>query len=169
MDTSQNQSATQQVKDALADGELAMILTSMQTFSSTGVANAPYQTGPVGQAVQNEAGKTSSDFKDLEASKKTPQQPAATGQPLTRILNPFQEFQSMNAYNALSRVPLHVLSPAERQCKPNLISKHADPTAVEEPACNRRHLCHLPYRHLRFAISAHSRMDIPCPVHHSRQ
>ena len=41
--------------------------------------------GPVAQNARAEAQKTSSEFRDLAGARKTPDQPAATGQPLTRM------------------------------------------------------------------------------------
>lgn len=41
-------------------------------------------SGPVGQTVTAEKQKTQNEFQDLADSKKTPEQPTATGQPLTR-------------------------------------------------------------------------------------
>jgi len=40
--------------------------------------------GPVGEKVKEETAKTSSEFHDLADTRQTPDQPAATGQPLTR-------------------------------------------------------------------------------------
>jgi len=50
--------------------------------------------GPVGQAVQSEAAKTTAEFEDLSAAKTTPQQPAATGQPLTQYHSMFYRLLS---------------------------------------------------------------------------
>ncbi|KAF2675485.1 hypothetical protein BT63DRAFT_39355 [Microthyrium microscopicum] len=58
MDTVANHPVTQQATDAVVNG-------------------------PVGQAVSSEKAKTSAEFQDLADSRKTPSQPAATGQPLT--------------------------------------------------------------------------------------
>ena len=41
-------------------------------------------TGPVAQNVKAETAKTKNEFADLANARTTPDQPAATGQPLTR-------------------------------------------------------------------------------------
>merc|ERR1712000_485045 len=50
--------------------------------------------GPVGQTVQNESAKTSSEFKDLASARQTPDTPAATGQPLTHYHSMFYRLLS---------------------------------------------------------------------------
>ncbi|KIW07867.1 hypothetical protein, variant [Verruconis gallopava] len=50
--------------------------------------------GPVGQSVQKETAKTSSEFKDLAAARQTPDTPAATGQPLTHYHSMFYRLLS---------------------------------------------------------------------------
>jgi hypothetical protein len=87
MDPTENQAhqaGEQYVDDAPADRLKDGTLPSSNAPPSNEL-NARCHTGPVGQAVQSEAAKITTDFKDLSAAKSTPQQPAATGQPLTRI------------------------------------------------------------------------------------
>jgi hypothetical protein len=69
MDTISNHPVTQSVKDTV-------------------------QNGPVGQKVQQEGAKTSSEFQDLANARQTPGQPAATGQPLTHYHSMFYRLLS---------------------------------------------------------------------------
>jgi len=50
--------------------------------------------GPVGSTVKNQSAKTSSEFKDLANARTTPDQPAATGQPLTHYHSMFYRLLS---------------------------------------------------------------------------
>ena len=68
--------------------------------------------GPVAENVKNEANKTTAEFQNLANAKKVPEQPAATGQPLTR------KFTARNLYHFLifpRRLPLNVLQSLERE------------------------------------------------------
>ncbi|KAM0285950.1 hypothetical protein ACHAQH_001137 [Verticillium albo-atrum] len=60
-------------------------------------AAAAYQqlaTGPMAENVKAQSAKTSSEFGNLAASRRTPSQPAATGQPLTHYHSFFSELLS---------------------------------------------------------------------------
>ncbi|KAK0382161.1 hypothetical protein CPAR01_04902 [Colletotrichum paranaense] len=62
-------------------------------------AAAAYQqvaSGPVAQSVKDQSAKTSNEFGNLAASRKTPANPAATGQPLTHYHSFFFELISWN-------------------------------------------------------------------------
>jgi hypothetical protein len=55
--------------------------------SNGGIIDSTVQSvkeGPVGQTVKTQSDKTKSEFADLANARQTPDQPAATGQPLTR-------------------------------------------------------------------------------------
>ncbi|KAI1853211.1 hypothetical protein JX265_000290 [Neoarthrinium moseri] len=67
--------------------------------SLKGNAQAAYTqlaNGPVAQNVKDQSAKTSSEFSNLAASRQTPSQPAATGQPLTHYHSFFSELLSWN-------------------------------------------------------------------------
>lgn len=51
-------------------------------------------TGPMAQNLRDESAKTSNEFSNLAASRKTPPNPAATGQPLTHYHSFFSELLS---------------------------------------------------------------------------
>ncbi|GME26198.1 Cell lysis protein [Neofusicoccum parvum] len=50
--------------------------------------------GPVGQSVKSETAKTQSEFRDLADARRVPEQPAATGQPLTHYHSMFYRLLS---------------------------------------------------------------------------
>lgn len=52
--------------------------------------------GPVAQNVKAEAAKTSDEFADLAHSRQTPENPAATGQPLTHYHSLFYRLLSVS-------------------------------------------------------------------------
>jgi len=79
MDTVSNTPATQQVKDTVMNG-------------------------PVGQSVQKEATKTSTEFSNLANARTTPEKPAATGQPLTHYHSMFYRLLSWKDPRATSIV-----------------------------------------------------------------
>lgn len=53
-------------------------------------------TGPVAQNVKDQTAKTGAEFNNLAASRQTPANPAATGQPLTHYHSFFSELLSWN-------------------------------------------------------------------------
>lgn len=53
-------------------------------------------TGPVAMNVKDQTAKTSTEFSNLAAARKTPSTPAATGQPLTHYHSLFSEILSWN-------------------------------------------------------------------------
>lgn len=75
MDAVQNNPIVQDIKDTVQNGEDST--TDSYSLHSQLV-------GPVGQKAQDQSAKTSSEFKDLANARRTPEEPAATGQPLTR-------------------------------------------------------------------------------------
>ena len=78
MDAVQNNSVAQNIKDTVQNGE----------DSTTGSRGLYSQlAGPVGQKAQEESTKVSSEFQDLANSRRSPDEPAVTGQPLTRKSN----------------------------------------------------------------------------------
>lgn len=52
--------------------------------------------GPVAQNVKDQHAKTTAEFSNLAASRQTPADPAATGQPLTHYHSFFSELLSWN-------------------------------------------------------------------------
>ncbi|KAJ1331710.1 reticulon family protein [Microdochium nivale] len=67
--------------------------------SLKGNAQAAFQTlanGPAAQTAKDQATKTSSEFSNLANARRTPDQPAATGQPLTHYHSFFFELLSWN-------------------------------------------------------------------------
>lgn len=96
-----NHPATQSVKDSLNNGEVSAppaLIGTRDFAANSGLATqAPAATqpaqnltapGPVGQSVKAESAKTKGEFADLANARTTPDQPAATGQPLTRRHHP---------------------------------------------------------------------------------
>lgn len=59
-------------------------------------ASATSLTGPVADKVMDQHQKTSAEFSNLAASRQTPSNPAATGQPLTHYHSFFSELLSWN-------------------------------------------------------------------------
>ncbi|KAK7733565.1 hypothetical protein SLS57_000580 [Botryosphaeria dothidea] len=58
--------------------------------------------GPVGQSVKSETAKTQSEFRDLADARRVPDQPAATGQPLTHYHSMFYRLLSWKNPRATS-------------------------------------------------------------------
>lgn len=59
-------------------------------------AELSFDIGPVAQNVLDQHAKTSAEFSNLAASRQTPANPAATGQPLTHYHSFFSELLSWN-------------------------------------------------------------------------
>lgn len=57
---------------------------------------SPAPPGPVADKVKDQHQKTSAEFSNLAASRQTPSNPAATGQPLTHYHSFFSEVLSWN-------------------------------------------------------------------------
>jgi hypothetical protein len=72
----------------------AQAMSAVQNHPATQQAKDTIVNGPVGQAVQNQGAKTSSEFQDLADARKTPAQSAATGQPLTHYHSLFYRLLS---------------------------------------------------------------------------
>lgn len=66
----------------------------------------PPNLGPVAQNVKDEGAKASSELSNLAASRKTPANPAATGQPLTHYHSFFSELLSWNNPRMCCLLPL---------------------------------------------------------------
>ncbi|KAH7035616.1 Reticulon-domain-containing protein [Microdochium trichocladiopsis] len=74
-------------------------LTGSKSSSPGPDAQAAYQklaNGPAAQSAKDQAAKTSSEFSNLANARKTPAEPAATGQPLTHYHSFFFELLSWN-------------------------------------------------------------------------
>ncbi|KAF2757734.1 hypothetical protein EJ05DRAFT_501256 [Pseudovirgaria hyperparasitica] len=81
-----NHPTTQSAKDAIVGGEIA--------FTKFRSAYTDLKKGPVGQNVKEQSAITKNEFADLAASRQTPDQPAATGQPLTHYHSMFYRLLS---------------------------------------------------------------------------
>jgi len=88
-----NTSNLESTKNTLANSA-AQAMSAVQNHPATQQAKDTIVNGPVGQAVQNQGAKTSSEFQDLADARKTPSQPAATGQPLTHYHSLFYRLLS---------------------------------------------------------------------------
>lgn len=75
MDAVQNNPVTQGIKDTVQNGEDGTT-DSRSLYSQL--------AGPVGQKAQEQSAKMSSELQDLANANRSPDEPAATGQPLTR-------------------------------------------------------------------------------------
>jgi len=104
MDSAANHPAAQNVADAVQNGEVRCLDTSNLSeklkltlhdqddaweLCSLRLQKDNIQTytsflGPIGEKVEEQSAKTSSEFHDLADAHRTPEEPAATGQPLTR-------------------------------------------------------------------------------------
>lgn len=103
MDTITNHPITQNVKDTVQNGEvrrrgrtkfLKLRLLNWKQNDAEELHNLTPEKdsemtyasliGPLGQKVKEHGAKTSSEFQDLSDARRTPDEPAATGQPLTR-------------------------------------------------------------------------------------
>lgn len=88
--------SNQRLKDAtngfLSSAQSA--LNAVQTHPVTQNVKETVKDGPVAQSVKNQASITSSEFRDLANSRTTPDQPAATGQPLTHYHSMFYRLLS---------------------------------------------------------------------------
>lgn len=112
MDTVANHPITQNVKDSVQNGEVCRTDRS-KNFEGAAANKANQDTdrdllhgtpatdiekaytsilGPVGQKVKEQREKTSSEFQDLSDARRTPDQPTANGQPLTRKSPTFSSF-----------------------------------------------------------------------------
>ncbi|EON69416.1 hypothetical protein W97_08676 [Coniosporium apollinis CBS 100218] len=69
-------------------------MNSVQNHPATQNALDTIQNGPVAQNVKEQSAKTSSEFRDLADARTTPDQPAATGQPLTHYHSMFYRLLS---------------------------------------------------------------------------
>ncbi|TLD24137.1 hypothetical protein PspLS_06846 [Pyricularia sp. CBS 133598] len=76
--------------DALKNSELT------QMPQDAAAAYDSVANGPVAQNVKDQSAKTSAELNNLAASRQTPTQPAATGQPLTHYHSFFSELLSWN-------------------------------------------------------------------------
>lgn len=90
---SSTEPAAQSTKDSFVNSaQNAMAAVSnhptTQNFKNT------VQNGPVGQNVKAETAKTKNEFADLANARQTPEQPAATGQPLTHYHSMFYRLLS---------------------------------------------------------------------------
>ncbi|CAI6327090.1 unnamed protein product [Periconia digitata] len=85
------QNATR-AKDSLIDSSSAMA--AVNNHPTTQNIKSNIANGPVGQGVKVESEKTRNEFADLANSRTTPDQPAATGQPLTHYHSLFYRLLS---------------------------------------------------------------------------
>lgn len=69
--------------------EALKMTTDLMESTRDSVAN-----GPVGKSVKNQSAKASAEFRDLANARTTPEQPAATGQPLTHYHSMFYRLLS---------------------------------------------------------------------------
>jgi len=67
---------------------------SVSSHPATQQAKETFANGPVAQNVKAESAKTKNEFSDLANSRTTPEQPAATGQPLTHYHSMFYRLLS---------------------------------------------------------------------------
>jgi hypothetical protein len=103
MDTVANHPITQNVKDTVQNGEVRrrrrpkILRQRLLNWKQNDADELNHLTpekdrgktymsliGPLGQKVKEQGAKTSSEFQDLADARRTPDQPAANGQPLTR-------------------------------------------------------------------------------------
>lgn len=70
------------------------VMENISNAPATQQAKDTIVNGPVGQSVQAEASKTSNEFSNLASARVTPDQPAATGQPLTHYHSLFYRLLS---------------------------------------------------------------------------
>jgi ABC-type multidrug transport system fused ATPase/permease subunit len=69
-------------------------MSAIQDHPATQSVKDTVVNGPVGETVKDQSAKTSSEFKDLASVRTTPEQPAATGQPLTHYHSLFYRLLS---------------------------------------------------------------------------
>ncbi|KAF2110689.1 Reticulon-domain-containing protein [Lophiotrema nucula] len=81
----QDHPATKNLQNTLNNGEMPKMPNNDETLT---------HLGPVAQNVKAEAGKTKDEFADLASSRTIPDQPAATGQPLTHYHSLFYRLLS---------------------------------------------------------------------------
>lgn len=92
----QNHPATQNATDAITNGQVCdpgplshwwriLIMTSTSFVCNPLYTHCSPHQGPVAETVKDQHAKTTSEFRNLANSRATPSQPAATGQPLTRM------------------------------------------------------------------------------------
>lgn len=91
MESVQNHPAVQNLKNGevcherkLQDAAMENADASIASLTSHEVTTRLRYAGPVGQSVQQEKEKIGSEFQSISDARTTPEQPAATGQPLTR-------------------------------------------------------------------------------------
>ncbi|KAF2493517.1 hypothetical protein BU16DRAFT_464850 [Lophium mytilinum] len=69
-------------------------MNSVASHPATQQAKDTFNNGPIAQSVKDEGAKTKNDFAELANSRVTPEQPAATGQPLTHYHSLFYRLLS---------------------------------------------------------------------------
>ncbi|KAF2403785.1 cell lysis protein-like protein [Trichodelitschia bisporula] len=85
--------SAQKAKDTVFNTASAA-MTNIQNHPVTQNLTDTVANGPVGESVKTQAAKTTSEFQDLADSRRTPEQPAATGQPLTHYHSLFYRLLS---------------------------------------------------------------------------
>lgn len=91
--TTNGSTSLQSAKDTIVN-TASSAMSAVSDHPTTQQAKDAIVNGPVGQAVNNETAKTSSEFQDLADARKIPDQPAATGQPLTHYHSMFYRLLS---------------------------------------------------------------------------
>jgi len=70
------------------------VMDSVSNHPATQSAKDTVVNGPLGSTIKDQSAKTSSEFQDLQNSKRVPDHPAATGQPLTHYHSMFYRLLS---------------------------------------------------------------------------
>lgn len=83
----------QNTKDNLLNSVLSAA-DSIQNHPTTQSVKDTVNQGPVAQSIKDQSAKTSSEFQDLANARTVPEQPAATGQPLTHYHSMFYRLLS---------------------------------------------------------------------------
>ncbi|KAF2690075.1 hypothetical protein K458DRAFT_383206 [Lentithecium fluviatile CBS 122367] len=95
-----NHPTTQNLKDNISNGECPkaqncpVLSSPSKALEKSCIFLRTHGYGPVGQNVKAETAKTRDEFADLANSRTTPEQPAATGQPLTHYHSMFYRLLS---------------------------------------------------------------------------
>ncbi|EKG17191.1 Reticulon [Macrophomina phaseolina MS6] len=79
-------------KDTIVNSKVSA-QSAMESVQNSSLAQQAVN-GPVGQSVKSETAKTQSEFRDLADARRVPNQPAATGQPLTHYHSMFYRLLS---------------------------------------------------------------------------
>ncbi|KAH7047606.1 Reticulon-domain-containing protein [Macrophomina phaseolina] len=84
---------TTALPNSSSDSPPAAAQSAMESVQNSSLAQQAVN-GPVGQSVKSETAKTQSEFRDLADARRVPNQPAATGQPLTHYHSMFYRLLS---------------------------------------------------------------------------